>query len=63
VARLSAAAFLWIVVINAPRLHEPPLTDLKWPTYAKKIRTGSEVVVPINPEPWQFTLPPKNRLQ
>jgi hypothetical protein len=63
VARLSAAAFLWIVVINAPRLHEPPLTDLNWPTYAEKIRAGGEVVVPINPVPWTFTLPATHRSQ
>lgn len=60
VARLSSAAFVWIVVINVPRLHERPLTDLKWPTYAEKIRAGGEVVVPINPVPWTFTLPAAN---
>ncbi len=61
VARSAAAAFVWIVAVNVPRLHESVLPDHDWASAAAKIRTGKEVSIAINPDPWQFTLPATNR--
>ena len=53
------AMLLWALVINLPRLREPPFGDFHWANYASKIRAGEAVTIPINPPPWSISLPPR----
>jgi hypothetical protein len=41
-------------------LREPP-RDLSWQTYARRIDAGEAVDVPINPIPWQFHVPAREK--
>lgn len=61
VARGSAMLAVWILAINLSRLREPALTNLQWPVYAEKLRSGEAVTVPINPVPWTFDVPAQRK--
>jgi hypothetical protein len=58
VSRTAWGVLLWALVLNVPRLREPPFADLRWPVYAAKIRAGEAIDVPINPRPaWVIPFP------
>jgi hypothetical protein len=57
VARLSTAALLLALAMNAPRLREPALPDEHWARYVPRIERGEALVIPINPPGWTLTLP------
>lgn len=52
-----SAALLGLSLSNPKQLRRPPLPDLHWSAYARKIDAGESVVVPVNPIPWKFLVP------
>lgn len=60
--RWSVTCLLLVALVsNLPRLREPALADLNWQLYAARIRDGEQVVVPVNPVDWEFTVEGKPR--
>ncbi len=56
-----AAAAIWMIVVNLPRMQIGALPDKRWADYAPKLRAGEEVSIPINPDGWSFTFSAKKR--
>lgn len=49
------------LAVNAKRLREPPLVDLRWSDYVPKLRNGEAVIIPINPSGWTMSFPARPR--
>ncbi len=56
-ARLATVFAVWVLLANLPRLREPSLVDFHWKDFARHLRSGEAVVVPINPSGWTIELP------
>jgi hypothetical protein len=50
---------VWFLIMNVPRLREPPQVDKHWADYVGSLRRGRAVTIPINPEGW--TIPVTKR--
>lgn len=61
IAQAPALVLTVLLGINAVFMHDrlarPPLPDLHWNEYARRIDAGQAVDVPINPVPWKFHVP------
>jgi len=55
--RIAASLLTVALVVNLPRLREPPYLDTHWSIYEQSLREGRKVLIPINPPGWYIELP------
>jgi hypothetical protein len=55
--RIAASLLAVALVLNLPRLREPPYLDTHWSTYEQSLREGRKILIPINPPGWYIQLP------
>jgi hypothetical protein len=55
--RIAASLLTVALVLNLPRLREPPYLDTHWSIYEQSLREGRKVLIPINPPGWYIELP------